>query len=64
MSEEIYLQYKFKNRKTGDFKEGYIKIPDVAKYANGFKRMFDIHEFKICEKRLVSKEEFDKKGKA
>ena len=64
MSEEIYLHYKFKNRKTGEFKDGFVHIPDIQKYANGFKRCFDLHEYRLCEKRLISKEEFDKKGKA
>ncbi|MCX7874902.1 MAG: hypothetical protein N2321_01905 [Melioribacteraceae bacterium] len=63
MPEELYINIKFKNRKTGEVKEGYIKIPDVTKYANGLKRFFDIHQYRICEKRLVSKEEFDNKGK-
>jgi hypothetical protein len=64
MPEEIYLHIKFKNRKTGDFKDGYIRIPNIEKYANDLKKYFDIHQFRICEKRLVSKEEFEKKGKA
>lgn len=64
MTDEIYIHYKFKNRKTGEFKEGYVKVPDVAKYANGLKKCFDVHEYKVCEKKLVSKEEFDKRGKA
>ncbi len=64
MPEEVLLHFKFKNRKTGEFKEGYVRVPDIQKYANGLKKYFDIHQFRICEKRLVSKEEFEKKGKA
>ena len=61
--EEVYLRYKFKNRKTGEFKDGYVKIPDVKKYANGLKRCFDVHEYRLCDTRLVSKDEYNKKGK-
>ena len=64
MPEELYVNFKFKNRKTGELKDGYIRIPNVEKYANGLSRFFDIHQYRVCEKRLVSKEEFDKKGKA
>lgn len=63
MSEELYVHFKFKNRNNGEYTDGYIRIPNVEKYANGLKKYFDIHQYKICEKRLVSKEEFDKKGK-
>jgi hypothetical protein len=63
MADELYLHYKFKHRKTGEFKDGYVKIPDIKKYANGLKRCFDIHEYRLCDKRIVSKEEFDKKGR-
>ena len=63
MKEEVYIHYKFKNRKTGEFKDGYVRIPDIEKYANGLKRYFDIHEYHLCEKRLVSKEEYSKKGR-
>ncbi len=63
MSEELYLNIKFKNRKTGELRDGYIKIPDLTKYANGMKKYFDIHQFRVCERRLISKEEYDSKGK-
>ena len=63
MAEEVYLHFTFKHRKSGEFKEGYVRIPDVQKYANGLKKCFDIHEYRLCDKRLVSKEEFNKKGK-
>jgi len=56
MPEELFINIKFKNRKTGEVKEGYIKIPDLTKYANGLKKYFDVHEFLICEKRIVCKE--------
>jgi hypothetical protein len=62
--EELFINIKFKNRKTGEFKDAYVRIPNLEKYANGHKRYFDIHEFRICEKRIVSKDEFEKKGKA
>lgn len=63
MPEKLFINIKFKNRKTGEVKEGYIKIPDLTKYANGLKKYFDVHEFRICEKRIVCKEEFENKGK-
>ncbi len=64
MPEELYVNIKFKNRKTGELKDGYVRVPNVEKYANGLKKFFDIHQFRVCEKRLVSKEEYDKRGKA
>lgn len=63
MPEELFVHFKFKHRKTGEFKDGFFKIPDIENYATGLKKYFNIHEFRICEKRLVSKEEFDKRGK-
>ncbi|MDF1612018.1 hypothetical protein [Stygiobacter electus] len=63
MPKELFINIKFKNRKTGELKDAYIKIPDISKYSNGLKKYFDIHEYRICEKRLVSKEEFENKGK-
>jgi hypothetical protein len=63
MPEELYVNIKFKNRKTGEFKDTYFRIPNLEKYADVHKKYFDIHEFRICEKRVVSKEEFEKKGK-
>lgn len=63
MPEELFLNIRFKNRKTGEIKDGYVKVPDLTKYANGLKRFFDVHEFRICEKRLVSKDEFENKGR-
>lgn len=63
MPEDLLVNIKFKNRKTGDLKDAYVRVPDIEKYANGLKKYFNIHEFRICEKRIVSKEEFDKKSK-
>lgn len=63
MPEEILVNIKFKNRKTGNFKDVYIRVPNIEKYANGLKKYFDIHEFRVCEKRIVSREEFDKKSR-
>ncbi len=63
MPEELFLQLKFKNRKTGEFKDGFIRIPDIEHYAVGLKKYFDIHEFKVCEKRIMSKEEYEKRFK-
>ncbi|PKL84253.1 MAG: hypothetical protein CVV24_00820 [Ignavibacteriae bacterium HGW-Ignavibacteriae-3] len=63
MPEDLLVNIRFKNRKTGELKDGYVRVPDIEKYANGLKKYFDIHEFRICEKRIVSKEEFEKKGK-
>lgn len=64
MPEELYVNIKFKNRKTGELKDGYIRVPNVEKYSNGLKKYFDVHQYRVCEKRIVSKEEFEKKGKA
>ena len=64
MPEELYVNIKFKNRKTGELKDGYVRVPNVEKYANGLKKFLDIHQFRVCEKRLVRKEEYDKRGKA
>ncbi|MEW6701867.1 MAG: hypothetical protein AB1298_04040 [Bacteroidota bacterium] len=63
MPEELYVNIKFKNRKTGELKDGYVRVPNIERYANGLKKYFDIHQFRICEKRIVSKEEFEKKGR-
>ncbi len=63
MPEELYVNIKFKNRKTGELKDGYIRVPNVEKYANGLKKYFDVHLYRVCEKRIVCKEEFEKKGK-
>ena len=64
MPEELYVNIKFKNRKTGELKDGYIRVPNVEKYSNGLKKYFDVHQYRVCEKRIVSKEEFEKRGKA
>jgi hypothetical protein len=63
MPEDLLVNIKFKNRKTGELKDGYVRVPNIEKYSNGLKKYFDIHEYRICEKRIVSKEEFEKKGK-
>ena len=64
MAEELYVNIKFKNRKTGELKDGYVRIPNLERYANELKKYFDIHQFRVCEKRIVSKEEFESKGRA
>ena len=64
MAEELYVNIKFKNRKTGELKDGYVRIPNLERYANGLKKYFDIHQFRVCEKRIVSRDEFENKGKA
>lgn len=64
MPEDLLVNIKFKNRKTGELKDGYVRVPNIEKYSDGLKKYFDIHEYRICEKRIVSKEEFDKKGKS
>jgi hypothetical protein len=63
MPEELYLNFKFRNRKSGELYDGYFKIPDVEKYTAGFKKFFNIHEYRICERRIVTKEEFERRGK-
>lgn len=63
MAEELYVNIKFKNRKTGELKDGYVRVPNIAKYANGLKKYFDVHQYRVCDKRIVSREEYDKKGK-
>ncbi len=63
MPEELFLHIKFKNRKTGEFKDGFIHIPDVEKYAVGLKKYFDIHEYKVIEKRVMNKEEWERRGR-
>ena len=61
MPEELFVQYKIKNRKTGELTDIYFRIPDVEAFAGGMKKYFDVHEYRIYEKRLVSKEEFEKR---
>lgn len=59
MPEELFVHYKFKNRKSGKIFEGYIRIPDVEKHAKDLGQFFDVHEFKIIERRIANKEEYE-----
>ncbi|MBU2494274.1 MAG: hypothetical protein KJ571_16730 [Bacteroidetes bacterium] len=59
MPEELFVHYKFKNRKSGKISEGYIRVPDIEKYAKGMNQLFDIHEYKIIERRIANKEEYE-----
>ncbi|MFA3784037.1 hypothetical protein ABRY23_13330 [Melioribacteraceae bacterium 4301-Me] len=62
MPEELFIHIRFKNRKTGEFKDGFIHIPDIEKYAVGLKKYFNIHEYKVIEKRIMSKDDWVKRG--
>ncbi|MCF8260025.1 MAG: hypothetical protein K9J12_04570 [Melioribacteraceae bacterium] len=59
MSEDLYLSYKFRNRKTGEISKGFVHIPNVENHAIGLKDKFNIHDFKIIERNFSKKEDYD-----
>lgn len=59
MPEELFVHYKFKNRKSGKISEGYVRIPHVEKHAKDLDQFFDVHEYKVIERRIANKEEFE-----
>ena len=59
MAEELFVHYRFKNRKSGKISEGYVRIPDIEKHAKELEQFFDVHEYKVIERRIANKEEFD-----
>lgn len=60
MAEEVHIYYKFKNRNTGEITEAIVPIKNVENHAPKFKHLFDIHDYKIVEKRLTRADEYDK----
>lgn len=60
MKESIYLRYQFKHRDSAELIDGYIEIKDVSKLSGEMKKFFNIHDFKIIDKRLVRKDEYEK----
>jgi len=39
--------------------EKAVKYPNVEKHAKGLEQFFDVHEFKVIERRIANKEEFE-----
>lgn len=60
MKESIYLHYQFKDRDSAKLIDGYIEIKDVGKFSGDMKKFFNIHDFKIIDKRLARKDEYEK----
>lgn len=59
MAEEVHIFYKFKNRKTGEITEAIIPIKNVENHAPKLKHFFNIHEYRIVEKRLSRLEKYN-----
>jgi len=60
MAEELYLMYKIKDRKSGKLKECYVKIPDITPYLVNCEEVLNPHEYKVIEKALTKKEDYEK----
>jgi hypothetical protein len=60
MAEDAFVYYKFKNRKTGELIDAVLAFKNVEDHDPALKKFFDIHEYKIVEKRLYSMEDNDK----
>ena len=60
MAEDAYIFYKFRNRKTGEINEAVVAIKNVENHDSTLKKYFYIHDYKIVEKRLTRREEYDK----
>ena len=60
MADDAFVYYKFKNRKTGELIDAVLAFKNVEEHDPALKKFFDIHEYKIVEKRLSRVEEFDK----
>lgn len=60
MAEELYVMYKIKDRKSGKLQECFVKIPDITPFASGCDALLNPHEFKIIEKTVSKKEDYDK----
>ncbi|GJQ62267.1 MAG: hypothetical protein SCALA702_13200 [Melioribacteraceae bacterium] len=58
--EELYLKYKIKDRNTGKLKECFIKIPDVGKFCEDCEEINSPHDFKVYERSIVKKEDYEK----
>lgn len=60
MAEEAFVYYKFKNRKTGELIDAVLAFKNIEDHDPALKKFFDIHDYKIVEKRLSRLEEYDK----
>ena len=60
MAEDAFVYYKFRNRKTGEIIDAVLAVRNVENHDPALKKFFDIHDFKIVEKRLTRQEEYDK----
>lgn len=60
MAEEAFVYIKFKNRKTGELIDTVLAFKNIEDNDPALKKFFDIHEYKIVEKRLSRKEEYEK----
>ena len=60
MAEDAFFYYKFKNRKTGEIIDAVLAFKNVEDHDPSLKRFFDIHDYKIVEKRISRLEEYDK----
>jgi uncharacterized protein YerC len=60
MAEDVYVYFKFKNRKTGEMVDAVLSFKNVEEHDHALKKFFDIHEYKVVEKRLSRQEEFEK----
>lgn len=59
MEADCYVYFKFKNRKTGEFTDAYLAFKNVEDKDAALKQFFDIHDYKIVDKKLVSRETYD-----
>lgn len=59
MAEELFVHYRFKNRKNGKITEGYVRIPGIESHAKDLEQFFDVHEYKVIERRIANKEEYE-----
>jgi len=60
MAEEAFVYYKFKNRKTGELIDAVLAFKNLEDHDPALKKFFDIHDYKVVEKRLSRLEEYDR----
>ncbi len=60
MPEDLNVYYKFRNRETGKINDVVVVIKNVENHAPSLKKYFDIHDYKIVEKRILRTDEYEK----
>ena len=59
MNNEIFVFLNFKERKSGAHKKIMLRIDKLDKKYPWLKPYLDLHEYKLVEKKLARKEDYD-----